>query len=199
MPLSFGSPSGLSKSSCGYCSSSGERSPGKTAHYTASLDALQLSCEVYQKMIDRGWRRAGSYCYKPMMKTTCCPQYTIKYAECLVMWRKILTRHWQTRCSRVQDKQEPPEVAQQVCMFSWLDKACFMRRLADSIASLPSKRRMREVSLGMINLISHGPSKGKAVKNEATVSLAEGLHSSENQNTGRNFEVMTPISWRHLY
>ncbi|KAI0254902.1 arginine-tRNA-protein transferase [Lactifluus subvellereus] len=34
--------------------------------------------KVYQKMIDRGWRRSGLYCYKPDLKRSCCPQYTIK-------------------------------------------------------------------------------------------------------------------------
>ena len=31
-----------------------------------------------QSLIDRGWRRSGKYCYKPMMEQTCCPQYTIR-------------------------------------------------------------------------------------------------------------------------
>jgi arginine-tRNA-protein transferase len=29
-------------------------------------------------MIDRGWRRSGLFCYKPDLKRSCCPQYTIK-------------------------------------------------------------------------------------------------------------------------
>lgn len=37
-----------------------------------------MSCEVYQKMIDRGWRRSGTYCYKPDLRRSCCPQYTIR-------------------------------------------------------------------------------------------------------------------------
>ena len=37
-----------------------------------------MTCEDYQDLIDRGWRRSGSYCYKPDNKKTCCPQYTIK-------------------------------------------------------------------------------------------------------------------------
>lgn len=37
-----------------------------------------MSCSVYQTMIDRGWRRSGRYCYKPDLKRSCCPQYTIK-------------------------------------------------------------------------------------------------------------------------
>ena len=32
-------------------------------------------------MLDRGWRRSGTYCYKPDMKRTCCPQYTIKSVD----------------------------------------------------------------------------------------------------------------------
>lgn len=37
-----------------------------------------LTCEDYQDLIDRGWRRSGKYCYKPVMNTTCCPLYTIR-------------------------------------------------------------------------------------------------------------------------
>jgi len=29
-------------------------------------------------MIDRGWRRSGKYCYKPDLRKSCCPQYTIR-------------------------------------------------------------------------------------------------------------------------
>ena len=32
----------------------------------------------YQDLIDRGWRRSGKYCYKPMLRETCFPQYTIR-------------------------------------------------------------------------------------------------------------------------
>ena len=31
-----------------------------------------------QSLVDRGWRRSGKYCYKPIMDQTCCPQYTIR-------------------------------------------------------------------------------------------------------------------------
>jgi arginyl-tRNA---protein transferase len=40
--------------------------------------AHSMSPDDYQDLIDRGWRRSGCYCYKPNMKTTCCPSYTIK-------------------------------------------------------------------------------------------------------------------------
>lgn len=40
--------------------------------------AEMLTVEDYQNLIDRGWRRSGKYCYKPVMDITCCPLYTIK-------------------------------------------------------------------------------------------------------------------------
>lgn len=40
--------------------------------------APRLRPQDYQAMIDRGWRRSGDYCYKPDMRRTCCPQYTIR-------------------------------------------------------------------------------------------------------------------------
>ncbi|KAA1466226.1 hypothetical protein DENSPDRAFT_768177 [Dentipellis sp. KUC8613] len=75
-------PLGPSRSTCGYCSPPGRRSDEETSAMEAGLVPVQLSCEagtsVYQKMIDRGWRRSGTYCYKPDLKRSCCPQYTIK-------------------------------------------------------------------------------------------------------------------------
>lgn len=40
--------------------------------------AETLTVQDYQNLIDRGWRRSGKYCYKPIMDETCCPQYTIR-------------------------------------------------------------------------------------------------------------------------
>lgn len=40
--------------------------------------AETLTVQSYQNLIDRGWRRSGKYCYKPIMDQTCCPQYTIR-------------------------------------------------------------------------------------------------------------------------
>uniref|UniRef100_A0A8D8CE12 Arginyl-tRNA--protein transferase 1 n=1 Tax=Culex pipiens TaxID=7175 RepID=A0A8D8CE12_CULPI len=57
--------------SCGYCKQPKScQSHGMWAH--------SLTVQDYQDLIDRGWRRSGSYCYKPEMDTTCCPSYTIK-------------------------------------------------------------------------------------------------------------------------
>ncbi|PFH51424.1 hypothetical protein AMATHDRAFT_59176 [Amanita thiersii Skay4041] len=77
-PLSMGYPMGRSASTCGYCGPQGERSPARSNYISASLDSLQLSCKVYQQMIDRGWRRSGTWCYKPELRYSCCPQYTIR-------------------------------------------------------------------------------------------------------------------------
>lgn len=40
--------------------------------------AETLTVQDYQNLIDRGWRRSGKYCYKPIMDQICCPQYTIR-------------------------------------------------------------------------------------------------------------------------
>ncbi|KAL4075960.1 arginine-tRNA-protein transferase [Scleroderma yunnanense] len=77
-PISIGMPLGPAGSTCGYCGPPGERSATDSSFNKAGLIASQLSCGVYQKMIDRGWRRSGTYCYAPDLRRSCCPQYTIK-------------------------------------------------------------------------------------------------------------------------
>ena len=54
------------------------RNMNKCMHFIG-MWAHTLSVQDYQNLIDRGWRRSGSYCYKPMMDQTCCPAYTIRY------------------------------------------------------------------------------------------------------------------------
>lgn len=81
--ISAGAPAGPHSSTCGYCSPTGERSSEETFRQSAGLQALQLSCDVclvhsfnrcskveceavgqvYQKMIDRGWRRSGEQAF----------------------------------------------------------------------------------------------------------------------------------------
>ncbi|KAJ6509921.1 arginine-tRNA-protein transferase [Mycena vitilis] len=78
MTISVGCPSGPIPTTCGYCKPAGQRRSAKSAAHAAGLLANQLSCQVYQKMIDRGWRRSGTWCYKPDLKASCCPSYTIK-------------------------------------------------------------------------------------------------------------------------
>ncbi|XP_044450625.1 arginyl-tRNA--protein transferase 2 isoform X1 [Triticum aestivum] len=42
------------------------------------LWANSLKADDYQALLDRGWRRSGSFLYKPEMERTCCPAYTIR-------------------------------------------------------------------------------------------------------------------------
>ncbi|KAI8598068.1 arginine-tRNA-protein transferase [Dissophora ornata] len=65
------SPHGTNVSHCGYCKSlAGSRTYGMTAHL--------MTCNDYQKLINHGWRRSGKYIYKPNLRDSCCPQYTIR-------------------------------------------------------------------------------------------------------------------------
>ncbi|RWS04720.1 Arginyl-tRNA--protein transferase 1-like protein [Dinothrombium tinctorium] len=57
---------------CGYCKGM------KPASVDSGLWAHCLTARNYQLMIDRGWRRSGKYCYKPDLKKSCCPPYTIR-------------------------------------------------------------------------------------------------------------------------
>ncbi|KAI9644305.1 Arginyl-tRNA--protein transferase 1 [Ciborinia camelliae] len=44
--------------------------------YYARTQTLQP--EFYQGLLDRGWRRSGTLLYKPDLRQSCCPQYTIR-------------------------------------------------------------------------------------------------------------------------
>nr|XP_022916865.1 arginyl-tRNA--protein transferase 1 isoform X2 [Onthophagus taurus] len=59
------------KHKCGYC-----KQENSGCSYGMWADSLTV--DDYQDIMDRGWRRSGKYCYKPIMKETCCPQYTIR-------------------------------------------------------------------------------------------------------------------------
>ncbi|KAK4052864.1 Arginyl-tRNA--protein transferase 1 [Microbotryomycetes sp. JL221] len=73
--MSILQPLGYVKGSCGYC----KPKNGKRRQTARSYGcwAHVLSCSTYRALLDRGWRRSGSYMYKPDMRATCCPQYTI--------------------------------------------------------------------------------------------------------------------------
>lgn len=59
------------KSSCGYChTSDGSR--------IFAFSALEMSVSQYRQLIDLGFRRSGTFCYKPDLSVSCCPQYTIR-------------------------------------------------------------------------------------------------------------------------
>uniref|UniRef100_A0ACD5U1K8 Uncharacterized protein n=1 Tax=Avena sativa TaxID=4498 RepID=A0ACD5U1K8_AVESA len=63
---------GRRRTTCGYCRSTG---PTSISH---GLWATSLNAHDYQALLDRGWRRSGSFLYKPEMERTCCPAYTIR-------------------------------------------------------------------------------------------------------------------------
>ncbi|KAJ2747044.1 Arginyl-tRNA--protein transferase 1 [Coemansia sp. BCRC 34301] len=60
-----------SRSKCGYCGTeSGSR--------FLAMRAAQLTCDDYQVLIDRGWRRSGSLLYLTDHSDACCAYYTIR-------------------------------------------------------------------------------------------------------------------------
>ncbi|EGG10531.1 uncharacterized protein MELLADRAFT_115462 [Melampsora larici-populina 98AG31] len=65
-------PSGFSKSKCGYC-----HSTSPTSHQFGFW-GHGLSPQYYQKLLNAGWRRSGSYLYLPYHPSTCCPPYPIR-------------------------------------------------------------------------------------------------------------------------
>lgn len=78
----------VEKHRCGYCKSeNGSISYGEkniltkitlTNNKFSGMWADSMTVNDYQNLIDRGWRRSGRYCYKPIMNEICCPQYTIR-------------------------------------------------------------------------------------------------------------------------
>jgi len=50
----------------------------KKGRISFGMDAVSLSVSEYQDLIDRGWRRSGTWVYKPTNHKACCPQYTIR-------------------------------------------------------------------------------------------------------------------------
>ncbi|WAQ89495.1 hypothetical protein PtA15_11A184 [Puccinia triticina] len=104
-------PLGESSSSCGYCHSKSDSS------HAYGIWAHTLSPKVYQMMMDRGWRRSGSYLYLPDRHTTCCPPYTIRCSasgfqasrgqrQAANRWRKFIT-NTATEDSATKKQQKP--------------------------------------------------------------------------------------------
>ncbi|EGG18915.1 arginyltransferase [Cavenderia fasciculata] len=67
-------PYGYNGGECHYCY---ETEDGRNSY---GMDAKQLTVDDYQSLCDTGWRRSGSYVYKPDNANvkSCCPQYTIR-------------------------------------------------------------------------------------------------------------------------
>ena len=88
---------GTTTSSCNYCGAPGETSVshGARGHRlpcsslrltmrssprlpSVGMWAHRLTCDDYQALVDRGYRRSGHYLYRPEAQKTCCPSYTIR-------------------------------------------------------------------------------------------------------------------------
>ncbi|KAF9206336.1 Arginyl-tRNA--protein transferase 1 [Haplosporangium sp. Z 27] len=69
--FTFVTPYGKNVHSCGYCKSA-------TGSHTYGMIAHLMTAKEYQRLINRGWRRSGRNIYKPNLRNSCCPQYTIR-------------------------------------------------------------------------------------------------------------------------
>lgn len=77
------------KGTCGYCQ---HRTPSSTRTRTSTrtnsgrhsriycFTAHTLPVELYGTLMDMGFRRSGTFVYKPDVVNSCCPQYTIRLA-----------------------------------------------------------------------------------------------------------------------
>jgi arginyl-tRNA---protein transferase len=68
---------GQDRSPCGYCKPKGSTKKNVTS-VSYGVTAKTMSVNDYERMMLIGWRRSGTYFYKPIMQMTCCPQYTIR-------------------------------------------------------------------------------------------------------------------------
>ncbi|XP_046387467.1 arginyl-tRNA--protein transferase 1-like [Ischnura elegans] len=59
------------KERCSYCKS-------ESSSIASGLWALSISDVEYQILVDRGFRRCGTYLFKNVTSETCCPMYTIR-------------------------------------------------------------------------------------------------------------------------
>ncbi|CAB3410837.1 unnamed protein product [Caenorhabditis bovis] len=87
MPRSFLQYCGTSKSRCGYCKNArgmrintggGEGDDVDDSSIQDGALTTRIDVDDYMSLLDRGWRRSGTYLYKPKNDETCCPQYTIR-------------------------------------------------------------------------------------------------------------------------
>ena len=68
---------GNQSSSCGYCHDSKPNLSGARSCF--GCESKRLTVQDYQSLIDRNWRRAGTFVYRPDNVKACCPQYAIRF------------------------------------------------------------------------------------------------------------------------
>ena len=59
---------------CGYC----KNKKPNAGHSSWGITSLKMTVNDYKKLMDRGWRRCGTYYYKYDLQSACCRPYTIK-------------------------------------------------------------------------------------------------------------------------
>ena len=64
---------GINESHCGYCKNTEEETS-----ISYGVISSKMNINHYEAMMLKGWRRSGSYFYKPLMHATCCPPYPIR-------------------------------------------------------------------------------------------------------------------------
>jgi arginyl-tRNA---protein transferase len=70
---------GENLSQCGYCTTSkAEKAAAPETSCSFGIVSAAMSVYDYEAMMLHGWRRSGTYFYKPVMHRTCCPAYTIR-------------------------------------------------------------------------------------------------------------------------
>lgn len=69
---------GVNQSGCGYCCS--DKNVKKTSDTSVSYGFVSeyMLSQDYESLMLLGWRRSGTYYYKPQMHITCCPQFSIR-------------------------------------------------------------------------------------------------------------------------
>jgi arginine-tRNA-protein transferase len=64
-------PAYRSEGHCGYCESA-------TGSKIFGFSAFKMPIELYGELLDKGFRRSGTFLYRPDLANSCCPQYTIR-------------------------------------------------------------------------------------------------------------------------
>ena len=94
--------------SCGYCLAKSIQKTPKNWN-TSGFSCPQMSCETYQLLLEQGWRRCGTYYYKPDLSKCCCRPYTIRLE---VQKYKVRSSHLQSlkKFWSFLKKSEPPSI-----------------------------------------------------------------------------------------
>lgn len=63
---------------CGYCTKPSKIHSNSLNWLTNGFTCPLMSCETYQMLLERGWRRCGTYYYRPEASKCCCRPYMIR-------------------------------------------------------------------------------------------------------------------------